>query len=37
MSRLGHSFPVSDDVRPIRFARFLEKVKGTRRRISSTS
>ncbi|MFH1679593.1 MAG: ribonuclease R [Candidatus Eisenbacteria bacterium] len=27
MNRLGFSFPVSDDARPIRFARFLEKVK----------
>ncbi|MBM3320292.1 MAG: ribonuclease R [Candidatus Eisenbacteria bacterium] len=27
MDRLGYSFPVSDDMRPIRFARFLEKVK----------
>ncbi|RPJ49189.1 MAG: ribonuclease R [Candidatus Latescibacterota bacterium] len=28
VGRLGYPFPVSDDVRPIRFARFLEKVKG---------
>jgi ribonuclease R len=27
MDRLGYSFPVSDDMRPIRFARFLEKIK----------
>ena len=29
MKRLGHSFPVSDSLRPILFSRFLEKVKDT--------
>lgn len=27
MKRLGHSFPVSKDIKPIQFARFLERVK----------
>ena len=27
MKRLGHSFPVSKDIKPIQFARFLEQVK----------
>ncbi len=29
MSSLGHSFPVSENMKPIQFARFLKKVKGT--------
>ncbi|MBU8932566.1 MAG: ribonuclease R [candidate division Zixibacteria bacterium] len=28
MTKLGYSFPVSDTIRPIQLARFLEKVKG---------